>query len=205
MPLNITFFNWRGSMGKSTLSYLAYKSLTEESKNKYAVVTNEASTVLLDIVSRNRLKILEENEVLPQYPKEIGVIFDLGGFTDSRVVEAIKQSKYVVIQIIYKNSKLNYASSLSCALEVAKINPNVVLVANMAQKGDFERLSKVSLNKDLKKYKLPVFEIKNSTSVARALDEKRTLQELVKCYPQHKKPFSVVADQFENLLNYIKK
>lgn len=203
--MKVTFFNWRGSMGKSTLSFLAYQLLNNDSKIPFAVVTNEKSTVLTDVVDPKYLKILEEGEPLPKYPKNVGIIFDLGGFADSRVVEAISQSKCVVVPIIWKKSKKNYSSSLSCALETAKLNPKTILVANAAEGVDYKRLEKVAKeHKSFKKFKLPVFEIKNSTSIARVLDEECTLHELAEKHPQHKKPFSLVADQFDQLLNHIK-
>ena len=205
MSLKITFFNWRGSMGKSTLSYLAYQILNADSKIPFAVVTNEKSTVLADVVDPKYLKILEEGEPLPKYPKNIGIIFDLGGFADSRVIEAISQSKCVIVPIIWKKSKKNYSSSLSCALETAKLNSKTILVANAAEGYDYKRLEKVAKeHKAFKGLKLPVFEIKNSTSMARVLDEECTLHDLAEKYRQHRKPFSHVANQFDKLLNHIK-
>lgn len=201
---NLVVYSNRGAQGKTRLSYQIYRTATERENSPYAIVTNEHSTTLRGVVDDKHLKILEGNEPIPQFPPNVGIIFDFGGYPDVRVKQALIQSKRVVIPIIYDN-QTDLSSSLSCLDEILSYHKNVTVVVNKAEKGDYEKIREtIEEHPSFKKFTIPVYEIKKSKAISRSLDEKATIRELYdRGNALIKMSYTPILNQFETLYSHL--
>ena len=81
--MKITIFSLKGGVGKTSISVNLALTL------KYGVITNDVYTPLERVVSKESLLKLEQNQALPDLPESYDIIFDFGGYVDSRVIKAI--------------------------------------------------------------------------------------------------------------------
>jgi cellulose biosynthesis protein BcsQ len=185
MIMKITVFNLKGGQGKTTLS-LSLALLYD-----FLIVTNDEYSPIDKVLPQGYVKHIKQGEQLPKIPDEVNVIYDFGGYPDLRVIEASKNSDWIIVPIIYK-SPLDMQTAIKTVGELEKYNHKIILVINQAQKGDFEKAKKV-LNEF---FDYPLFEVKNSTVFVKMVETSQSIQELVDesplfCY-HYKKPLEQI-------------
>jgi cellulose biosynthesis protein BcsQ len=191
--MKITINNFPGGIGKTVIS--TELALTLD----YQVITNDVYTPLSMILDKDSLLKLQPGQDMPSLPKDVDVIFDLGGYPDQRTIKALKMSDWVIVPTETETGRL--AITKNYIKEIIEFNKNIILIASKAETGDLEIVKKV-FKKDFPK--IPVFEVKKSRALPNILVEKKSVHEMVKEGGLKGYHFQGIVKQFDAILNHIK-
>lgn len=190
MDKKYTIWTKKGGCGKTNIAGELALRL------KYPAITNEMESMLSVLLPQERLKILAPNEKVPNI--DCGIIFDFGGYIDNRIIDAIKQSDYVIVPTLPEISDIQ--SCISTIQAIKKYNQNIVVIANKTEtKEDLQTV--IHAIKQIGKY--PVFEIKKSRALPSIYIEKQSIEQIVKQSPLLKYNYRKVSEQFDELLKYL--
>lgn len=167
--MKIVVWNLKGGQGKTVLS-LALAML-----EGHYIVTNDVHSPIDEVIGEDRALRMGMRDPLPEVPPEINLIYDFGGYPDARIIDAAKQADIVIVPIIYE-SPLEMQVTLNALGEIEKHNDKIFIVLNKAKAGDYERAKAVFEEFDIH---YPVFEVKQSTAFSRAIEHKKSLQQMV--------------------------
>lgn len=191
--MELVVWNLKGGQGKTVLS-VSLAMLYD-----FYVVTNDVHSPIDDVLPEGKALRLNNTESLPKIPDSINLIYDFGGYPDSRVIDAAKQADYVVIPIIYE-SPLEMQVTINAIGEIEEYNNNIIIIANKCQKGDFARVHKV-----LKEfYDYPILEIKKSTAFAKAIEQKMSLQKIMESNKLLAYHYAKPLEQIKKIMEIIK-
>jgi|AntRauTorckE5430_2_1112549.scaffolds.fasta_scaffold01120_11 MinD superfamily P-loop ATPase len=191
--MKIVVWNLKGGQGKTVLS-IAIAML-----ENFYVVTNDVHSPIDDVIGEDRALRMGMRDPLPEVPEGINLIYDFGGYPDARIIDAAKQADVVIVPIIYE-SPLEMQVTLNALGEIEKYNDKIVIVLNKAKAGDFERAKAVFEQFDIH---YPVFEVKQSTAFSRAIEHKKSLQQMVDESPLFSFHYSKPLEQVRNLIKAI--
>lgn len=191
--MKIIVWNLKGGQGKTVLS-LAIAML----EGAY-IVTNDRHSPIDEVIGEDRGLRLKADDPLPEVPDGIDLIYDFGGFPDVRTIEAAQNADFIVMPIIYE-SPLEMQVTLNALREIEAYNKNIVVVVNKAKPNDLERTKDVLADFG---FHYPIFEIKQSTVFSKAVESKKSLQELVDENPLWRLPYSKPLKQVKNLITHI--
>lgn len=191
--MKIVVWNLKGGQGKTVLS-LAIAMLEEA-----YIVTNDRHSPIDEVIGEDRGLRLKASDPLPNVPEDIDLIYDFGGFPDVRTIEAAQSADYIVVPIIYE-SPLEMQVTLNALREIEAYNKNIIVVLNKAKPDDLERTKSVLSEFG---FQYPIFEIKQSTVFSKAVESKKSLQELVDENPLWRIPYSKPLKQVKALISYI--
>ena len=192
--MKITIFSLKGGVGKTSISVNLALTL------KYGVITNDVYTPLERVVSKESLLKLEQNQALPDLPENYDIIFDFGGYVDSRVVEAINISNYVIIPVT--SSYLDLQLAINTIEEIKKYNNNIIIVANMISSQKDYSLIQEAMKK--MEYKYPVMPIKRTASIKNIFSNKQSIESLVSKGGLSKYHYQNAKSQFDDLVKLLK-
>lgn len=167
--MKITVFNLKGGQGKTTIS------LSLALLRGFLVVTNDEYSPIDKVLPKGHVKHLKQGEALPSVPDSVNIIYDFGGHPDFRVIEAAKQSDWVIVPIVY-DSPLDMQTAIKTIREVETHNKHIVIVINRTKKGDLDKARKV-LDQF---FNHPVFEVKQSTAFIKMVEKKKSIKDLMK-------------------------
>ena len=190
--MKITIFNLKGGQGKTTISLALALSYG------FFIITNDEYSPIDKILPTGYTKHLKQNEILPNVPDNISLIYDFGGYSDERLTEVLNSSNWVIIPLVY-DSPLDMQVTIKTIREVEQHNKNILIVLNKAKKGDFERAEKV-LNGF---FNYPILELKQSTAFVKMITQKKSLQELMKENKLLKTSYKQPADQLQKIKDFI--
>lgn len=207
----IIVWNLKGGEGKTRIA--VNLALTMD----YCYVTN-------DVYNRKIEKIFPKGKMMKVFPKGIlpskdknenvilvdkmpdfnesdNIIIDLGGYVDPRMVNNMKKAKYIIVPITYNDD--DFDTSFGTLEEIYDYNKNVVIIGNRTTGNEFEKIKN-----EVKKagYTYPIFEIKKSNAVSKVIQRKEPIKETaknsLKLFSSH---YQKVAEQFDNIINFITK
>ena len=191
--MKIVVWNLKGGQGKTVLS-IAIAMLED-----FYVVTNDVHSPIDEVIGEDRALRMGMRDPLPEVPEGINLIYDFGGYPDARIIDAAKQADVVIVPIIYE-SPLEMQVTLNALGEIEKYNDKIVIVLNKAKAGDFEPAKAVFEQFDIH---YPVFEVKQSTAFSRAIEHKKSLQQMVDETPLFSFHYSKPLEQVRNLIKAI--
>jgi len=196
MGKKIVVSSFKGGVGKTRISLNLALSL---GKN-WGVVTNDVYSSLQEILPPERFLKIKPHQDFPR-PIDENVIFDLGGYADQRSIKVLKFADKILIPVtVNMDDDDEITTGLSSIKEIQKFNSNIGIIANKIEKPkQLERVK--SIIKEFFDY--PVFELKYSKSFDRIFSEKQSIRDICENYPLWRKPFGVVADQFDQIVNFI--
>lgn len=188
----ITVWTKKGGCGKTNISAELILRL------EYPAITNEQESMLSVILPTERLKILSPTESVPNF--DCGMVFDFGGYIDKRIIEALKQSDYILVPTLPEVSEIQ--SCISTIQAIKKYNQNIVVIANKTEnKDDFKTITEAI--KQIGDY--PVFEIKKSRALPNIYTEKKSIKQIMRESPLLKYSYRKVSEQFNELIKYLEK
>ena len=191
--MKIVVWNLKGGQGKTVLS-VAIAML-----EGFYVVTNDVHSPIDEVLGEDRALRMGMRDDLPEVPPELNLIYDFGGYPDARIIQAAKQADCVVVPIIYE-SPLEMQVTINALSEIEKYTDRIIIVLNKAKPGDFERAQTVLAVFD---YEYPIFEVKKSTAFSRAIEHKKSLQQMVDESPLFSFHYSKPLEQVRNLIKAI--
>ena len=163
------------------------------------IITNEPYTTLDIIFNEDRLLQLKKDEAVPNYT-DCGIMFDFGGYIDDRVIDALKQSDYVLVPTIPEISDIQIL--INSIGEIQKYNKNIVVVVNKTESDKDVEIVKEAI-KQIGKF--PIFEIKKTRALPNIYVEKKSIADMVKESKISAWHYSKVDKQFEEIVNFITK
>jgi len=166
--MKITIFNLKGGQGKTTIS------LSLSLLYKFLIVTNDEYSPIDKVLPKGHVKHLTKTDPLPSVPDNVNLIYDFGGYPDSRLIGAVQKSNLVIIPIIYE-SPLDMQTTIKTIKEIEQHNKNILIIVNKTQKDDLEKSQEV-LNKF---FSYPILEIKKSTAFVKMVEKKKSIKDLM--------------------------
>jgi cellulose biosynthesis protein BcsQ len=205
--MKITVYNIKGSTGKTPIAVNIAIDL------EYAIVTNEKYHILDTIFPDDRVLQAPANEAFPEFPDDIDLVFDLGGFIEeggSSIRSALEQSDCVIIPV--NNELKALRNTLATIDEVKQFNPNIIIVATKLEKKDkltgkweagedFLNIQKVIHGITETEY--PVLPLKLSKAFDTIFEEEKSIAQLVAGGGLPSYSFREVKAQFDNIYKYL--
>jgi len=192
----ITIYTLKGGEGKTTLACAIAL------EGDWAIITNDVHSDLTSALDESHYLVLEPGQPLPTKKELEGanIIFDPGGFLDSRMIDAIKMSDHVIIPVSEFGKKLNTERFLATVFEIEQYNKNIIIVLNKITEEN-AKMAREELKKH--KYSYPIFEIKKNEAFEIMLNEGIAVSEIVRKGGLFKRWFQPVDGQLQKLIKYI--
>ncbi len=192
----ITVYTLKGGEGKTTLA----TAIALE--GDWAVITNDPHSDLRSALPEERFLVLDKDDQLPSEEDLFGadIIFDPGGFVDSRMIEAIKMSDYVIVPVTEFGKKLTTERFIASIFEIEQYTKKIIIVLNKITEEN-AKIARDQLKKE--KYPYPVFEIKKNEAFEIVLTEGIPLSEIVKKGGLFRRWYQPVDGQLKKLIKHI--
>ena len=197
----ITVWNFKGGEGKTTIACAIAL------EGDWAIITNDLHSDLTSALDESRYLVLDPGQPLPTKEDLEGanIIFDPGGFLDTRMIDAIKMSDYVIIPISEPGRKLNSERFMASILEIEQYNKNIIIVLNKISAEEADK-AKVGLrevmSKQCKKV-YPIFFIKKNEAFEIMLNTGAPVSEIAKRGRLFSRWYKPLEGQLKELINYI--
>jgi cellulose biosynthesis protein BcsQ len=200
----ITVYNFKGGQGKSKIALNLAITLG------YGIITNdEVSSHDLVLPEERIFKVLKHDPIPHNFKSNDNIIYDLGGFIDDRVIEAIKISDYVLVPVTNENDDdENIRVSVQTIDSIECYNKNIVILANKTElkksgtkviQNDFQTIKDVMNSL----YQYPVFDIKKSKAVSRIAKDKISIRDMMKEGGITAYSYSDINKQFDDIIEYL--
>ncbi len=191
--MKILIYNIKGGQGKTSLALNLALTLD------YGVITNELYSPIETVLPENSFVKIDKSEKLPPVENDWDIIYDFGGYLDLRVIDALEMCDCVIVPVV--NEFLDVHTTVNFIHELKEYNPNIIIVANKTEKGDFDNICKIM---KIHHPQHPVLEIKKSRALPNILNEKISIRDMVKQGGLKKYNYSSINDQFTALIKEIK-
>lgn len=199
--MNILFYTKKGGQGKTThaIGYAKYSNSTVYT-NDYDNGTLEVYENLFD---NNKLKPIKPGERIEdiEISDNESLVFDMGGYVDSRISTIAKFVDLCVVPICYQ-SKADIVPAVQTINELEKYNKNIVILINNTEKQYVNAISDALKEKFTHKQ----FIVNKSKYINRLADENKTIFDLLNSGGLEKHFLSrALIPQINEFYNYIKK
>ena len=119
--MSIVVYSIKGGLGKTTLSVQISQMLD------YTYVTNDSHSSAHNLMPEEK-GFLVSSEEYEEIPYDDRVVYDFGGFKDTRINDIIKKSNKVIIPTL--TSIVDVQATLATLKDVIEINKNIIIVVN---------------------------------------------------------------------------
>ena len=140
--MSFVVYSIKGGVGKTTLSVQISQML------EHTYVTNDSHSSAHNLMPEEKgfLVSIEEYEEIPY---DDNVVYDFGGFKDTRINDIIKQASKIVIPTL--TSIVDVQATMATLKDVIEINKNIILVVNRAKNNNKATELKEYLADEIKK------------------------------------------------------
>jgi len=161
------------------------------------IITNDVYSPIENILPEKQFIKLEKDMSIPEIPEGMNIVFDLGGYIDTRAIEALRQSDKVLIPVT--NDFINLQVTINAIDEIWEFNENLIIIANRTVKDDF-----LDISQAIKQfYDFPVLELKQSRVFSNLFQEKKSIRDIVKQGGLKAYSYRIINEQFDELLKTI--
>lgn len=140
--MSFVVYSIKGGVGKTTLSVQISQML------EYTYVTNDSHSSAHNLMPQEK-GFLVSSEEYDEIPFDDNVVYDFGGFKDTRINDIIKQSKKIIIPTL--TSIVDLQATLATLKDVAQVNKNILIVVNRAKNNNKALELKEYLQEEIKK------------------------------------------------------
>jgi MinD-like ATPase involved in chromosome partitioning or flagellar assembly len=203
----------KGGVGKTSLS----AAIAMEWEH-FGVGTNESFHTWTEIIDEQRLLECSPFEEFPDFSSEqLNVLIDLSGDVTEQsisITSAVAQSDVVIVPVIPDRQAI--FSAANYIMTIAPYNSNIIVVANMLQKGAKERFSSWQESKEFLMIKellasqlpdelqhIPVFPMKHTKAFKAIYTNQAGISEMSQSNPLLKHAYSEVNSQLRDIMEAI--
>ena len=140
--MSFVVYSIKGGVGKTTLSVQISQML------EYTYVTNDSHSSAHNLMPEEK-GFLVSSEEYEEIPFDNNVVYDFGGFKDTRIKDIIKQSKKIIIPTL--TSIVDLQATLATLKDIAEVNKNIIIVINRAKNNNKALELKEYLEEEIKK------------------------------------------------------
>ena len=119
--MSIVVYSIKGGVGKTTLSVQISQMLD------YTYVTNDSHSSAHNLMPEEK-GFLVSSEEYEEIPYDDRVVYDFGGFKDTRINDIIKKSNKIIIPTL--TSIVDVQATLATLKDVIEVNKNIIIVVN---------------------------------------------------------------------------
>ena len=140
--MSYVVYSIKGGVGKTTLSVQISQMLD------FTYVTNDSHSSAHNLMPEDKGYLVSKEEY-EEIPFDENIVYDFGGFKDTRINDVIKQADKVIIPTL--TSIVDLQATLATLKDVMDINSNVIIVVNRAKNNNKANELKEYLNEEIKK------------------------------------------------------
>ena len=140
--MSFVVYSIKGGVGKTTLSV----QISQMFEHTY--VTNDSHSSAHNLMPEEK-GFLVSSEEYDEIPYDHNVVYDFGGFKDTRINDIIKQANKIVIPTL--TSIVDVQATMATLKDVVEINKNIILVVNRAKNNNKATELKEYLSDEIKK------------------------------------------------------
>ena len=140
--MSFVVYSIKGGVGKTTLSVQISQML------EHTYVTNDSHSSAHNLMPEEK-GFLVSSEEYEEIPYDDNVVYDFGGFKDTRINDIIKQANKIVIPTL--TSIVDVQATMATLKDVIEINKNIILVVNRAKNNNKATELKEYLADEIKK------------------------------------------------------
>lgn len=196
----VSVFNFKGGEGKTGIA--VNLALTEG----LALITNDVYSPIESAISAERLIKLQKGQDFPELPADIDVVYDLGGYVDSRTGAVLQRSDWVLIPV--QNEYKALQTAINAIAEAMTFNPNIVVIANKLESdADFENIKGVIHGVAASgngRTRIPVFPMKKTRAFDHVIEKGKSLREFVYEGGSLGYHFQTPCEQFDAIIEHLK-
>ena len=186
----ITIWSPKGGQGKTSLA------LAIALEFSWLVATNDTHSPIDEVLPEGEAVRLLPGEAFPEIEAGDKLIYDLGGNSEERVINAAKLSDAVIMPVIY-NSPFEMQVFLEGVAEMMQINPSIILVVNGCEKGKFKSTREIITGFFPT---LPIVEMRKSRAFSRVIEDGKSIGDMCKDSGLDNYHFSPVKRQLHALM-----
>lgn len=186
MNKKIVFYNKKGGVGKTSISFNVAKDLD------FFLISNDDSTI--EKIYKDKAKILNKIETI-----EANCIYDLGGFIDHNNINIFKEADIIFIPMLLDINSLK--RTINTVAELLEFNENLVIIINRVNEYNKKKYSQ--FYDKIKELELPIFELNESQSLTNSTLTGETILEQFEKNALNKKALQNIVSNYIKILDYI--
>ena len=140
--MSYVVYSIKGGVGKTTLSVQISQML------EFTYVTNDSHSSAHNLMPEEK-GFLVSSEEYDEIPFDENIVYDFGGFKDTRINNIIKQANKIIIPTL--TSIVDVQATMATLKDVAQINKNIIIAINRTKNNNKAIELKEYLAEEIKK------------------------------------------------------
>ena len=140
--MSFVVYSIKGGVGKTTLSVQISQMFD------YTYVTNDSHSSAHNLMPEEK-GFLVSSEEYDEIPFDDNIVYDFGGFKDTRINNIIKQANKIIIPTL--TSIVDVQATMATLKDVAQINKNIIIAINRTKNNNKAIELKEYLAEEIKK------------------------------------------------------
>lgn len=140
--MSFVVYSIKGGVGKTTLSVQISQMFD------YTYVTNDSHSSAHNLMPEEK-GFLVSSEEYDEIPFDENIVYDFGGFKDTRINNIIKQANKIIIPTL--TSIVDVQATMATLKDVAQINKNIIIAINRTKNNNKAIELKEYLAEEIKK------------------------------------------------------